>query len=61
MDRTTPPPEPPRLGVDGTEAPIVDQMIRAYVGFLAGMFDIGQLAAGRRLQRSGAREPLLHD
>jgi hypothetical protein len=35
--------------------------MRAYVGYLAGLFDIGQLAAGRRLERSGVHEPLLHD
>ncbi len=38
-----------------------DAAMAAYVGYLAGLFDIGQLAAGRRLSRAGVREPLLND
>ena len=32
-----------------------------YVGYLAGWFDIGRLAAGRRLNRAGVRTSLLND
>lgn len=35
--------------------------MRAYVGYLAGWFDLGQLAAGRRLERNGVDAPLLTD
>lgn len=38
-----------------------DAAMRAYVGLLAGWFDLGQLAAGRRLQRGGVEAPLLTD
>jgi hypothetical protein len=54
--RPTPPPEPRR-----PQIPPAEQVMRDYVGYLAGWFDIGQLAAGRRLERSGVREPLLKD
>jgi hypothetical protein len=38
-----------------------DAAMRAYVGYLAGWFDLGQLAAGRRLERNGVDAPLLTD
>lgn len=38
-----------------------DAAMTAYVGFLAGWFEIGRLAAGRRLSRAGVHEPLLND
>ena len=38
-----------------------DAAMTAYVGFLAGWFDLGRLAAGRRLSRAGVQEPLLND
>lgn len=46
---------------DQTQVQPVDQMMRTYVSYLAGWFDIAQLAAGRRLERSGVRKPLLGD
>ncbi|HKR87655.1 MAG TPA: hypothetical protein VJS38_05720 [Phenylobacterium sp.] len=52
---------PPRSVSEQAQVPPVDQMMRAYVGYLAGWFDIAQLAAGRRLERSGVRRPLLSD
>jgi len=44
-----------------THSAIGDQVMRTYIGFLAGWFDLAQLAAGRRLERSGVRKPLLND
>ena len=38
-----------------------DAAMNAYVGYLAGWFEIGRLAAGRRLNRAGLQEPLLND
>jgi hypothetical protein len=38
-----------------------DSVMTAYVGYLAGWFEIGRLAAGRRLDRAGLRGPLLND
>ena len=43
-----------------TAAP-ADAAMTAYVGYLAGWFDIGRLAASRRLNRAGLHEPLLND
>jgi hypothetical protein len=47
---------PPR-----SDASAADAAMTTYVGLLAGWFDIGQLAAGRRLERAGVRGPLLND
>jgi hypothetical protein len=47
-------PEPPKPPSSAAEAAMT-----AYVGYLAGWFDIGRLAAGRRLSRGGVRDPLL--
>lgn len=38
-----------------------DATLCAYVGYFAGWFDIGRLAASRRLDRAGVRAPLLND
>ena len=53
-----PPAQGPAPAEPRTEA---DAVMTAYVGFLAGCFDIGRLAAGRRLSRAGVRDPLLND
>ncbi len=42
-------------------ATAADAAMTAYVGLLAGWFDIGRLAASRRLNRAGVHEPLLND
>ena len=52
-----PRPEPRRQ----PEADAADAVMSAYVGYLAGWFDIAQLAAGRRLVRGGVRSALLND
>lgn len=54
-----PPPEAPPQAAP-TEAR-ADAALFEYVGYLAGWFDIGQIAAGRRLRRAGVREALLND
>lgn len=63
MDSAVLPPDLPRSppAVEGAHGQPVDQMIRAYVSYLAGCFDIAQLVVGRRLKRSGVRKPLLSD
>lgn len=38
-----------------------DAMMTAYVSYLAGCFEIAQLAAARRLARAGVHTPLLND
>lgn len=50
---------PPTLPPPASSA--AEAVMRAYIGYLAGWFDLGQLAAGRRLERSGVKEPLLTD
>jgi len=42
-------------------ASAADAAMRAYVCYLAGWFELGRLAAGRRLERSGVDAPLLTD
>jgi hypothetical protein len=55
--RTDPHPEPERP----PQAARADAAMSAYVGYLAGWFEIGRLAAGRRLSRAGLDAPLLND
>jgi len=42
-------------------ASAADEAMRAYLCYLAGWFELGQLAAGRRLERCGVDAPLLTD
>ena len=54
--------EPVRSPHEATPAAsAADAAMRTYVGYLAGWFDLGQLAAGRRLERGGVKKPLLTD
>jgi hypothetical protein len=50
--------DPPRPAARYTTA---DDVMTAYVNLLAGCFQVGQLAAGRRLNRSGVHTNLLND
>jgi hypothetical protein len=54
------PAERPTVEPQSTRAD-ADSVMTAYVGYLAGWFEIGRLAAGRRLDRAGLRSPLLND
>jgi hypothetical protein len=54
-DRTTLEQQPP------APACTPDVVMTAYVGYLAGWFEIGRLAASRRLDRAGLSAPLLND
>jgi hypothetical protein len=65
MDRASPSPalkpqseEPP---APHAPASLADAVVKECVGYFAGWFDIGQLAAGRRLKRAGVRTSLLND
>jgi len=55
------PTEPAQLELAPPPASAADAAMRAYIGYLAGWFDLGLLAAGRRLERSGVEKPLLTD
>ncbi len=67
MNRLSPAPAPPRPAELGAPEPprppasAAEAAMTAYVGYLAGWFDIGRLAAGRRLTRAGVNTPLLND
>jgi len=50
-----------RLELAPPPSSAADEVMRAYVCYLAGLFELGQLAAGRRLERSGVDAPLLTD
>jgi len=54
-------PSAPEREPPSDERDAADAAARAYVGYLAAWFDIGQLVAGRQLERAGVREPLLND
>ena len=54
-------PSAPEREPPSDERDAADAAVTAYVGYLAGWFDIGQIAAGRQLERAGVREPLLND
>jgi hypothetical protein len=51
-------PSPPIAERPQSQPQPIDEMMRAYVSYLAGWFDIAQLAAGRELERS--RKSLRH-
>lgn len=51
----------PQLELAPPPSSAADAAMRAYVCYLAGWFDLGLLAAGRRLERSGVEAPLLTD
>jgi hypothetical protein len=51
---------PPEATLRAAQSPS-DAMMAAYIGYLAGYFEIGRLAAARRLARSGLHTPLLND
>jgi hypothetical protein len=63
MDRASPSPAPKSqpTAPHAPNEPPADAAMKEYVGYLAGWFDLAQLAAARRLRRAGVRTSLLND